>query len=466
MPRHYQHSFDSVHCVFSLLAIRGTFCDWTECARLKIALLICVMLLGSSAIAGDPAGQSGEPVRTVTLRFVSWKADHPRAWDEAFARFAETRPHISIVRELAPHSSTAYHDLLTQKLKNRDATVDLFFMDIIWVPEFASAGWVHPLDDLFSPEEQAKFLPAAMQTGQYGGHVYGVPSRIDSGMLFYRTDLLDKYGFTPPRTWPELIDQVEVIVGGERASHPALRGYSGQFKQYEGLVCSMMEFIGSAGGRLITADLRTSQLASPVNLAAVDFVREQIVGRIASRAVLTYQEPESVVPFIQGNAVFHRNWPYTWEVANDPRRSRIAGHVGVVPLPGMADHPPATALGGWLYAISPFSRHQREAWEFIEFLSSAPLQRHFALAAGIAPSRAAVLQDERVLEANPHFRAQLAMFDSATARPRTPLYPAISNVLQRYFSRALAYRDVDLVAEATQADIQINRLLDVGRSAR
>jgi multiple sugar transport system substrate-binding protein len=199
----------------------------------------------------------------------------------------------------------------------------------------------------------------------------------------------------------------------------------------------------------------------------VEFVRDQIVGRITSRAVLTYQEPESVVPFIQGNAVFHRNWPYTWEVANDPRRSRVAGHVGVVPLPRMAaDRPPTTALGGWLYAISPFSPHRREAWEFIRFISSAPLQRHFALAAGIAPSRAAVLQDEHVLEANPHFRAQLAMFRSATARPRTPLYPAISNILQRYFSRALAYRDVNLLAEAEQADVQIDRLLSLDRHNR
>jgi multiple sugar transport system substrate-binding protein len=431
------------------------------------AVLIGALALDTGAIAGDRADQTGEPLKPVTLRFVSWKADHPRAWDEAFARFADSHPHISIVRELAPHSSTAYHDLLTQKLKNRDATVDLFFMDIIWVPEFASAGWAQPLDDLFSSEEQEHFLPAAMETGRYGGHVYGVPSRIDSGMLFYRADLLAKYEFTPPRTWSELITQAEVITGGERAMHPALRGYSGQFKQYEGLVCSMMEFVGGYGGRLVTPDLRNSMLSTPATLAAVEFVRDQIVGRIASRAVLTYQEPESVVPFIQGNAVFHRNWPYTWEVANDPRRSKVAGKVGVVPLPRMAaGHPPTTALGGWLYAISPFSRHPREAWDFIRFISSAPLQRHFALAAGIAPSRAAVLQDEQVLEANPHFRAQLAMFDRATARPRTPLYPAVSNILQRYFSRALAYRDVDLPAEAKRADAQINRLLEVGRSAR
>ncbi|HJR75601.1 MAG TPA: ABC transporter substrate-binding protein [Nitrospiraceae bacterium] len=423
-----------------------------------------LLILALVIVGGWSTHAADQPSTPVTLRFVAWKADHPQAWEEAFARFSIQHPHISIVRELAPHSSTAYHDLLTQKLRNHDATVDLFFMDIVWVPEFASAGWVMPLDDLFAPEEQRAFLPAAVETGRYNGQIYGVPSRIDSGMLFYRTDLLAKYGFNPPVTWPELIGQATAIVQGEHAAHPALSGYSGQFKQYEGLVCSMMEFIGSAGGRLLSTDLRMSLLSSPATLSAVGFVRQHIIGNVASRAVLTYQEPESVVPFIQGNAVFHRNWPYTWEVANDPRRSRVAGKVGVVPLPSMADHTPVTALGGWLYAISPFSRHQREAWEFIRFISSAPLQRHFALAAGIAPSRRTILEDEEVLRANPHFRAQLSMFPRATARPRTPLYPAISNILQRYFSRVLAYRDADVPAEAAKADAQINRLLELGRT--
>ena len=88
------------------------------------------------------------------------------------------------------------------------------------------------------------------------------------------------------------------------------------------------------------------------------------------------------------------------------------------------------------------------------------------MSAGIAPSRAAVLEDPDVLRTNPHFRAHLSMFQHATVRPRSPLYPAISNILQRYFSRVLAYREVDVPAEASQADAQINRLLELGRSAR
>ena len=392
---------------------------------------------------------------------MSWKPDRPKVWEEAIARFTEAHPHISIVREIAPHSSTAYHDLLTQKLKNHDPTVDLFFMDVIWVPEFAAAGWARPLDAHFPPSEQAKFLPATIKAGTNRGHVYGIPSRIDGGMLYYRKDLLKAYDFAAPQTWEELAQQAEAIVAGEAKKHPALRGYSGQFKQYEGLVCNMLEFIESNGGRLIREDGERAALATPASLDAVRFVRNRVMGRLTSQAVLMYQEPESLAAFIQGNAVFHRNWPYAWGVANDPRRSTVVGKVGVTPLPRFPAGRSVSALGGWLYGISAYSTHPREAWEFISFLSSHKMQKYFAVRAGIAPSRTALFTDPMLLNAKPFFRDQVAVFQATSPRPRSPLYPALSHILQRYFSRALAIPELDLPAEAASADRQINHLLDL-----
>lgn len=417
--------------------------------RLAYALIVGLAGAGGAAAADEQ----------VTLRFVSWKPDHPQVWEEALARFTREHPHITVVREIAPHSSTAYHDLLTQKLKNRDATVDLFFMDVIWVPEFAAAGWARSLDPHFPPAERRKFLSATIKAGTYRGHIYGIPSRIDGGMLYYRKDLLKAYGFAPPRTWPELVRQAEAIVSGESTKTPALRGYSGQFKQYEGLVCNMLEFIESNGGRLVGEDGARAALATPASLQAVRFVRERIIGRIASRALLMYQEPESLATFLQGNAVFHRNWPYAWEVANDPQRSSIAGEVGVTSLPRFPGGESVSALGGWLYGISAYSEHPREAWTFIQFLSSDGMQRYFALRAGIAPSRRALFSDRALIAERPFFHDQFAVFEGTSPRPRSPLYPALSHVLQRYFSRALAFGELDLAAEAASADRQIVDLL-------
>jgi len=423
-----------------------------------LILTVLTFLLFSQGTQASPTSNAAS--RT-TLHFVTWKPDNPKVWNEAIARFEQTHPHITIEREIAPHSSTAYHDLLTQKLKNRDATMDLFMMDVIWPAEFAAAGWALPLDAYFVPSKRNLFLHATIEAGTYQGRIFGVPSRIDSGMLYYRKDLLEKYGFSPPRTWQELVQQAKVILEGERATHPALRGYSGQFKQYEGLVCDMLEFVESGNGSFLSKDGTHSTLATPETIRAVEFVREQIVHDLATPAVLTYQEPESLAVFVQGKAVFHRNWPYAWGLANDPRHSNIAGKVGVTVLPHFPNGQSVSALGGWLYGISAYSKHPDEAWAFIEFMTSAEMQKYFAIHASLAPSRIALYEDADILKANPQYQDLFPVFQTAKPRPRTPVYPIVSNILQRYFSRVLAFPDTDILEEAREADRQINRFLDL-----
>ena len=90
----------------------------------QVFLCFSSLVVGLASSHGN-AGAGSQPEAAyvppaITLRFVSWKPDHQHVWDEAIARFTKAHPHISVVRELAPHSSTAYHDLLTQKLKNRE----------------------------------------------------------------------------------------------------------------------------------------------------------------------------------------------------------------------------------------------------------------------------------------------------------------------------------------------------------
>ena len=160
------------------------------------------------------------PVGEVTVRLLMWKPDAPPVWEEAFRRAEARLARVKIVVDLAPHSTTDYHALLTQKLKNRDTSLDLFVMDVIWPAEFAAAGWVRPLGDRFPPEERAKFLPGVIAANTYRGRIYGLPSFVDAGLLYYRSDLLEKYGFDPPRTWPDLVRQARHISDREGPGVP------------------------------------------------------------------------------------------------------------------------------------------------------------------------------------------------------------------------------------------------------
>ncbi len=396
-----------------------------------------------------------------TLKFVTWKPNQPAVWEEIYRIFEEEHPDIHIEREVGPHSSTAFHDLLTQKLKNKSTDVDVFFMDVVWPPEFAAAGWALPLDALFSQDRQEQFLQSTILANTYEDHIYGVPLFIDSGVLYYRKDLLEKYGFNAPETWLEMVSQAQKIVMEESEQGNEIYGFSGQFKQYEGLVCNMMEFIMSNDGSFINNDTGKSNITGERAIEAVRFVRDSLIEKTAPRGVLTYQEPESLDLFIQGKAVFHRNWPYAWEISNNPSKSRVAGKVGIARLPHFEGSQSYAALGGWQLGISTFSEKKELAWKFVEFLTSQRIQKLFAVKSGKAPTWKALYNDEDVLKANPHFKSMKNVFLTAYPRPLTPLYPSISNILQRYFSKAISNTDTDIKKEAEDASQEIDRILSM-----
>jgi multiple sugar transport system substrate-binding protein len=395
------------------------------------------------------------------LHFVTWKPEAAQVWDQAIVDFERANPGVKVVREIAPQSSTQIHDLLAQKFKNRDARLDVFFMDAVWPAEFASAGWALPLDRYFAAVEQEKFLPATVSANRYRGGIFGVPVFIDTGLLYYRKDLLEKYAIAPPQTWDQMVQAAKTILGREQDRQ--LVGFSGQFKQYEGLVCNMMEYILSNGGALWDEKRMISALDQPAALEAVRFVRDHIVGEISGRGMLAYEEPESLALFTQGRAIFHRNWPYAWAIANDPASSKVAGRVGMSPLPGFAVGTGAAALGGWQLGISRYSRNPDLAWRFVAFMTGPDVQKRIALATGRAPTRTALYDDNEIAAKIPQLKSLLASFKRAVPRPTTPVYVPLSNIMQRYFSSVLALPDTDIKEQAALATRDMNRLLDFVR---
>ncbi|MCG2721544.1 MAG: ABC transporter substrate-binding protein [Thermodesulfovibrionales bacterium] len=428
------------------------------------ALARSLVLLGLILSLLFPAGCTREKKSdTTTVRFVTWKPNQPAVWDEIVELFEKEHPDITIEREVGPHSSTAFHDLLTQKLKNKSPDVDVFFMDVIWPPEFAAAGWAMPLNELFSAEEQEQFLHGPVIANIYKDKIYGVPLFIDSGMLFYRKDLLDRYGFNPPKTWDEMVKQAGTIVAGESKKGADIYGFSGQFKQYEGLVCNMLEYILSNNGHILNPDTGNPEIAGDPAVRAMQFVRDNIVGGIATGGVLTYEEPESIAPFIEGKVVFHRNWPYAWEVSNNPERSKIAGKVAITQLPHFSGGKSYATLGGWQLGISNYSRNKDAAWKFVQFLTSERIQKLLALNAGLAPTRKALYGDAEILGRYPQFSEMKDVFLTAYPRPRSPLYPAISNTLQRFFSKIITDPHSDIAREAKAASREIEKILALTR---
>lgn len=418
--------------------------------RGRWVLLTGLCLLG--LWVADSAAQE-----STTLRFLSWKPNQPKIWKGLLEGFERENPDIRLQLQIGPHSSTEYHAMLSQRLKNKDTRLDVFFMDVIWPPEFANAGWCLDLTPRFEAGEQEAFLQGPIAANRYRGKIWGVPCYLGAGLFYFRKDLLRKYDLEPAKTWPEMIAQGRRVAEAEKDE--GLHVYSAQFKQYEGLVCVMLEYIWSNGGSVFDPDSGLPALTDSRVLEAISFVRDEIIGRAAPRGVINYEEPESLELFLQGRAVFHRNWPYAWAVANDPKRSKIAGKVGVGRLPSFAGHPSASTLGGWQFGINRLSEHPQEAWRFVQYMTSHRAQKILALEAGLAPTRKSVYQDPELQSRMPHLRAFLPAFERARPRPPSPVYPMISQELQRFFSQAIVARDTDIAGLAGRASARIERLL-------
>lgn len=390
----------------------------------KILLLITPFIILSSACSRKDASKT-------TITWAVGK-DATGAQQKLAEIFMKRNPDCVIKIIEMPGSANAQRDSYVTYLAARDSSIDIYSIDIIWPAEFAAAGWLLSLNDLFPINEQRKFLPGPINGCKYKNNIYAVPWFTDAGVLYYRKDLLTREKLSTPKTWNELINQAKLLQKKYK-----IHGFVFQAQQYEGLVCNFLEYLWSYGGSLVNKKgelyLKTQTAKSALKLW-YDIIHTH---KIAPQGVLTYQEEESRQLFTSGQAAFLRNWPYVWTLAQDKEKSKVAGLVGIAPLPGTSKSAGASTLGGWNLAISKFSPNPKKAWKFIEFLTCPEAQKMYAIQGGRLPTRKSVYKDKDVLSFAPYYRSFYSVFINARPRPATPSYSQMSDVLQIELHKAL-----------------------------
>ena len=351
-------------------------------------------------------------------------------WSRIARAFEAAHPGVRVELAEGPNATDLRENLVTASLLAGDDSFDLVYMDVTWTSKLAP--WLEPLDGALSPAEIAALLPAAVDAGRAGGRLYRVPVRTDVGLLYYRRDLLERSGLAPPRTLGEL-----ETIARRLQSPPRLWGYVWPGGQYEGLVCSYLEVLHGCGGFWVDPATLAVGLDRPEAVRALEFLR-RARGGISPPGVTAYKEDESRRLFQDGRAVFLRNWPYVWRLAQSPD-SAIAGKVGTLPiLPESAGGAAGGTLGGWGFGVSRRSRNPRLAVEFIRHAISAEGQRTLCAATGYLPARAASWRDPALLAANPFLEELEKLQRGAVARPAIPRYAVVSDILQRHLSSALS----------------------------
>jgi len=383
-------------------------------------------------------------------------------WETLVKEFTrQTGIKVNILRQ--PTDTDQRRQGLVISLKSRKADPDVFLMDVAWVAQFGASEWLEPLDDYIKNENMnldVFFNRVVNLVDRYNGGLIALPVYIDGGVLYYRKDLLRKYGYSePPETWDKLVDCALKVQKDMRNINPNFYGFLWQGAQYEGLVCNWLEFAASNGGGIILRDGKI-KLNLPSNIEAVQFMYDLIhTYKISPPNTFTEMKEEEVrMSFQKGDALFERNWPYAWAL-HQSEDSYVKGKVDIAPLPHFPSGKSVSTLGGWHIGISKYSDAKSKAFKFLKFVVSYETQKKLGLKLGWNPGRKDVYNDNEVLERLPHLAKLKNVFENALPRPNLPYYTQISEILQHYINAAIAGKLTPEVA-LSQAEKEAQNVIE------
>ena len=350
---------------------------------------------------------------TVSLFCSSSGGEYELCADAANAWAKDTGNEVKINK--MPASWDEALPLYQQLLSAKSSDIDVMLLDVVWIgilqPHLLDLNQIVPADEI------SRHFPAIVDAGTVNGELVGMPWYTDTGLLFYRKDLLEKYDREVPKTWQELTETAKIIQDGERADgNSDMWGYSWQGKSYEGLTCDAIEWVASSDGGTIveidgTISINNDNAAEAIDLAA------SWIDTISPKGTLGYDEESSRGVFESGKAAFHRNWAYVWGTSQADD-ALLKGKVGVTALPsGKMDGNSAGCMGTAHIGVSKYSEDPEAAASLLRYLTGHDEQKRRVIEAAYNPTIASLYSDADALAAVPFLPDAIDAFGESASRP-------------------------------------------------
>lgn len=400
--------------------------------RMMAALSLAALAYAASA-SGTPDAKAADG-KPVVLNWYAHAATLGDTQAKIVAEFNKAHPEITVNVVELPEATNDKLQALLIALRSGDDSIDFFNADVTWTATFAAAGLIEPMDAYFPASEREAFLPGTIQAASYGGKLWGIPFRTDAGVLYYRTDLLQKYGKKVPATYDELFETSRAVAAGEGGPLYALVG---SLANGEGLTCNAVEWFYSNGGSVIGKD-GAYAVDSAANVEILDAMARAYKEKLMPEGVLSYSSGDARASMFQGRQVFMRAWPKDYAMGQDPKTSSVVGKLGVAPLPrGPRGERGVSVLGGWQLFLNKNSKNKKAAALFMDFYAGEWAQKQHALNDTFLPARRALYSDADILAKYPFYAMFPAVFETAAPRPQSPFYAEISGILSAEVQNAL-----------------------------
>jgi multiple sugar transport system substrate-binding protein len=334
-------------------------------------------------------------------------------------------------------STNERKELLARSLRSKSDRIDVFAVDLIWVPRFSR--WAEPLDMYFPADQRSSIISNAIESCYFNGHLVGFPFYIDVGLMYYRKDLLQQlpdYAYWEKKiqaslTWPELLTLSKSLHSPQGFS------YIFAADNYEGLVCSFLDLLVSQRSSIMSGDsvdLVTAPAIRSLQLL-VDLVNTY---RITPPAVTALDEYHTYLYALRFDIPFLRGWPGAkTQYRNTIENGEKLNLLEFAPLPHFEQANRTFVLGGWNLMIPRYSRRKTESLEFIRFILRPENQKILYTEGGFIPVINGIFSDQEFIKNNPELIRYQALIEQGFHRPKLVDYTKISDAISYYSNLAI-----------------------------
>ena len=388
-----------------------------------------------------PSYEKLPEVETVTKVFYvdNVSAAHKEIIDRFNKAYSGNIEIVPINLPFSKFSTNERKELLTRALRSKSNQIDLFTVDVIWVPRFAR--WCQPLDEYFPVNERSKFVKSVLNSCYYDNHFYAIPLYTDISVMYYRSDIINRLPgaeeiekkISRSLTWQEFID-LHKRLKENGLNYPF---YVFSADHFEGLTCSFYEGIAGLKSKVITKDsvnLNSPEVKKTIQLLS-DLVNKY---KMSPPEVIKFDDYQGYQYALKNDAVFIRGWPgfltqYNTVLDNAQKMKNIK----MAPLPHMAGYPPKFVYGGWNFMISKYSEKKKEALSFIRFALREENQKILFKIGGYIPVNKDVYKDTLFMTENNELNNYLKFMENGFHRPYRKNYTRISDIISYYLQKAI-----------------------------
>lgn len=329
-------------------------------------------------------------------------------------------------------------ELLARSFRSKNDKIDVFSVDLIWVPRFAK--WAEPLGKYFNKEKTDKILNYALESCYYNNELVAVPLKLDIGTMIYRKDLIGNYSINDDfeNKLSASISWEDLIKFGNSNTNNKAPLYLFPAKNYEGLVCSFVEGILNLNRDFFKNPhyKLNSQEPKKVLTLLSDLVNKY---KLTPPVVCNYNELLSCKYFVKNDGLLIRYWPefmidynlFYKDSSKSPQFERA-------PLPHFEGHEPASIFGGWNLMISRFSNNKDAALEFVRFLISEESQNIFLQQGDALPVIKSIYDNSTKSSKKDFLEYYKKLMKSGVHRPYWEDYTRISDIIAYFANKAIS----------------------------